>query len=83
MKYVQNSKNKSQEYAKFLTLTDKEALTTILFGQCDAATKTKIALGATYAADHNARRLSAFMDQMCTVCFGSDYGGPSYGPYNL
>ena len=48
-KYERNSNNKSQEYAKFLT--DKKALITIIFGQCDEATKTKISLGATYAAD--------------------------------
>ena len=47
--YKQNSKKKSQEYAKFLA--DKKALITILFGQCDEATKTEITLGATYAAD--------------------------------
>ena len=43
--YKRDSKNKSQEYTKFLA--DKKALITILFEQCDQATKTKIALGAT------------------------------------
>ena len=33
--YERDSKNKSQEYAKFLA--DKKALITILFGQCDEA----------------------------------------------
>ena len=41
--YERNSKNKSQEYAKFLR--DKKSLITILFGQCDEATQTEIALG--------------------------------------
>ena len=40
--YECDSKNKSQEYAKFLA--DKKALITILFGQCDEATKTKMLL---------------------------------------
>ena len=57
--YKRNSKNKSQEYAKFLA--DKKALITILFGQCDEATKTKIALRATYAADRDAGRLLSFI----------------------
>ena len=35
-KYKRNSKNKSQEYSKFLR--DKKFLTTILFGQCDEVT---------------------------------------------
>ena len=77
--YGRNSKNKSQEYAKFVT--DKKSLLTILFGQCDAATQTEIALGATYTADRNAGRLLTFIEQVQTVCFGSDDGGLSYGPY--
>ena len=60
LEYKRNSKNKSQEYAKFLV--DKKASITILFGQCDKASKTKIALGATYAADRQAGRLSAFIN---------------------
>ena len=47
--YKQNFKNKDQEYAKFLA--DKKALITIIFEQCDEATKTKIDVGSTYAAD--------------------------------
>ena len=79
LEYKWNFKNKSQEYAKFLA--DKKALITILFGQCDEATKTEIVLGATYAADRQAGRLSAFIEQTCTVWFGSDNGGLSYEPY--
>ena len=79
LKYERNFKNKSQENAKFLA--DKKALITILFRQCDEATKTKIALEATCAADRQARRLSAFIKQMRTVCFRGDDGGLSYGPY--
>ena len=58
--YKRNSKNKSQEYAKFLA--DKKSLITIFFGQCDEATQTKIALRATYTADRNAERLLAFIE---------------------
>ena len=36
LEYERNSKNKSQEYAKFLA--DKKSLITILYGQCDEAT---------------------------------------------
>ena len=78
-RYERNSKNKPQEYAKFLA--DKKALITILFRQCDGATKTKIPLGATDAADHQVGSLIAFIKRMRTVCFGSDDGGLSYGPY--
>ena len=65
LEYKRDSKNKSQEYAKFLA--NKKALITIIFRQCDEATKTKIALGATYAADRQAGRLIKFLKQLRTV----------------
>ena len=74
----QNFKIKSQEYTKFLA--NKKALIIIIFGQCDEATKTKIALGATYTADRQAGILINFHKQPRTVCFCSDDGGLSYGP---
>ena len=77
--YERNSKNKSQEYNKFLA--DKKSLITILFGQCDEATQTEIALGANYTEDRDARRLLAFIEQMRSICFGDDDVGLSYGPY--
>ena len=77
--YKQNSKNKSQEYTKILA--DMKALITIIFDQCDEATKIKITLGETYAADRQARNLIKFINRLRTVCFGSDDGGLSYGPY--
>ena len=79
LEYKRNSKNKSQEYAKFLA--DKKSLITILFRQCDEATQTEIAFRATYTADRNAGRLLAFVEQMRTVCFGSDDGVLSFRPY--
>ena len=54
---------------------------TIIFGQCDKATKTKNALGTNYIADHQAGRLIKFLKQLCTVCFGSNDGGLSYALY--
>ena len=58
--YKRDSKNKSQEYSKFLA--DKKALITIILGQCDEATNTKIALERTYAADRQAGRLIEFLN---------------------
>ena len=60
--YERDSKIKSQEYTKFLA--DKKALITIIFGQCDEATKTEIALGAIYAADRQAGRIIEFLNQL-------------------
>ena len=79
LEYEGNSKNKSQEYAKFLA--NKKALITIIFGQCDEATKTEIALGVTYAANRQAGNLINFINWLQTVCFGGDDGGLSHGPY--
>ena len=73
------SKIKSQEYSKFLA--DKKALITIIFRQCDKATKTKVALGTKYTADHQAGRLVKFLNQLRTICFGSNEDGVSYAPY--
>ena len=53
----------------------------ILFGQCDKATQTKIALGENYLEDCDAGRLLAFFERIRTVCFDDDDSGLSYGPY--
>ena len=79
LEYKRDSKNKSQEYTKFLA--DKKALIRVIFRQCDETTKTKISLGATYAANRQAGRLIEFRKQLCTVCFSSDDGDLSYAPY--
>ena len=63
--YKRKSKIKSEEYPKFIA--DKKALIIIIFGQCDEATKTKIALGATYAADWQAGNIIKFIKQLRTV----------------
>ena len=77
--YEQKFKIKSEGYTKFVA--DKKALITIIFGQYDEVTKTKIALGATYTADRLAGDLIKFIKRLHTVCFGGDDGGLSYGPY--
>ena len=77
--YKYDSKNKSQEYNKFLA--DKKSLITILYGQCDEATQTEISLGDTYTADRNDGKLLAFIQQMRSICFGGDNGGISYASY--
>ena len=48
--FGQKSKIKSQEYSKFIA--DKKALMTIIYRQCNEATKTKLALGRIYNVDH-------------------------------
>ena len=49
--------------------------------QCNKTTKIKIALGATYKADRQVGRLIEFLNQLRTICFGSDNGDLSYRPY--
>ena len=58
--YERGSKIKSQEYSKFLA--NKKAVIMIIFRQCDEASKTKIALRETYAADRQAGRLIEFLN---------------------
>ena len=77
--FDQKSKIKSQEFSKFVA--DKKALMTIIFRQCNKATKTEISLGANYNAHRQAGNLIEFLNQLHTVCFRSDDGGLSYGPY--
>ena len=54
---------------------------TIIFGQCDKATTTEIALGANYKRDSQAGRLIEFLNQILIVCFGSNDRGLSYSFY--
>ena len=77
--FNQKSKIKSQEFSKFIA--DKKVLMVIIFGQCNEATKTKIALGATYNADCQRGNLIKFLKQVHAVCFGSNDGGLSFGPH--
>ena len=57
--FEQKSKIKSQEYSK--VVTDKKALMTIIYRQCDGATQTEIALGATYKVGRQDRNLIEFL----------------------
>ena len=50
--------------------------------QCDEATKTKTAFGATYSANRQAGRFIKFLKQLRTVCSDFDDSGLSYTPYN-
>ena len=77
--HKRNPKLKSQEYSKFLQ--DKKSLITILYGQCDEATQTKIALGDNYTDDRNEGSLLVFVEQLHAICFGGNNGGLSYPPY--
>ena len=71
--YKRNSKNKSQEYTKFLA--DKKSVILILFGQRDEATQTKIALRINYTEDRDEGRLLAFIEQLRSICFSNNDGG--------
>ena len=48
---------------------------TIIFGQCNDTTRTKIALRTTYAADRDAGNVINFHKRLRTVCYESDDGG--------
>ena len=54
---------------------------TIIFGQCNDATRTKTALGANYKTDCENRELINFLTRLQTVCYGSDNRGLSFKPY--
>ena len=80
-KHKQKSKIKSQEWSKLVA--DKKLLITIVFGQCDDATRTEIALSANYKTDRDAGNLINFLTRLRTVCYKSDNGGLSYKPYKM
>ena len=79
MDYKQKSKTKAQEWFKLTA--NKKSLMTIIYGQCDDATRTKITLGVTYKVDHQAKNIINFLEQVHTVCFGRDNGGLSFKQY--
>ena len=56
---------------------------TVIFGQCDNTTKTKIALGTTYKADREDGNLNDFLTRLWTVWYKSVNGGLSYMPYKM
>ena len=77
--YNQKSKLKLQEWSKLTA--DKKSLMTIIFGQCDDATRTEIALGTNYKTIREDGELINFLAILRTVCCGNDNGGLSFKPY--
>ena len=77
--YNQKSKLKLQEWSKLTA--DKKSLITIIFGQCDDATRTEIALGTNYKKDCEDGNLINFLTRLQTVCYGSEDRGLSFKPY--
>ena len=78
-KCKQSFKIKAQKFFKFVA--DKKALITIIFGQCNKAIKTEIALREDYDKDCQAGNSIEFLNQVRTVCLQSDNRGLSFGPY--
>ena len=54
---------------------------TIIYGQCDDATRTKIALGDDYEIIHRDAELIAFIEIAQTLCYRSNDGGLLFKPY--
>ena len=73
LEYKHTSKNKSQEYSKFLR--DIKYLITILFGQCDEETQTGIALGDNYTDDRDEGRLLVLIERLSAIYLGDNNGG--------
>ena len=78
-KYDLKCKLKLQEWSKLTS--NKKSLMTIIYGQCDDATRTEIALGTNYETICIDRELINFLEIIQTVCYGSDDGGLSFKPY--
>ena len=72
-------KLKLQELSKLIA--DKKSLMTIIYGQCNNATRTEIALGANYKTIRADAELINFLAILQTVCYGSNDGGLSFKPY--
>ena len=54
---------------------------TLVYGQCDKVTLTKLALGTMYKADRNVGNFANFLDQLQVVCYQINDSGLSYTPY--
>ena len=72
-------KLKLQEWFKLTA--DKKSLMTIIYGQCDDAIRTEIALGDNYKITLANTELIRFLAILQTVCYRSDDGGVSFKPY--
>ena len=75
------SKLQLGEWSKLLA--DKRSLMTIIYGQCDDATRTEIALGTDYETIRTNAELIRFLELVRKVCYGSDDGGLSFKPYKI
>ena len=53
----------------------------IIFRQCDEATRTEIALGASYEDVFQAKNLIQFLARVCIVCNVSNNGGLLFGSH--
>ena len=56
---------------------------TIICGQCNNATVTKLALRSTYAADCDDGKIINFFDRLKVICYESNDGGLSHKPYKI
>ena len=56
---------------------------TLIYGQCNKATLTKLAFRNTYKADYNNGNLVSFFNQLRVVCYKSNDDGLSYKPYKI
>ena len=77
--YDQKSKLKVQEWSELTA--NKKSLMTIIFRQCNNATRTKIALGLNYKTNCEDEELINFLTRLQTFCYGSDDGGLSFKLY--
>ena len=75
------SKLELQEWYKLTT--DKKALMTIIYGQCDDATRTEISIGARYKDICDDAEIINFLALVQKVCFGSNDGGLSFKPHKI
>ena len=70
--YEQKSDIKSKEQSKLIA--NKQSLITILFGQCNDATRTKMDIGTTYKADCGAGNLINFLTRLQTISYKRNGG---------
>ena len=79
LEYNLKYKLKLQGWSKFTS--DKKSLMTIIYGQCNNATRTEIALRTSYETVCANVELINFLTILETVCYGSDNEGLSFKPY--
>ena len=79
MEYDLKWKLKLQEWSKLNV--DKKSLMTIIYGQCDNATRTKIALCTNYKTVCANGELINFLAILRKFCYGIDDGSLSFKPH--